>query len=276
MNPLISVIMPCHSDGLYIAQAIKAVQAQTYTNWELIIVDDHSIDNTAKIVESFVKDDTRIRYVFLEEEDTERINKKGDNINAGWLARNYGMSLANGELITFQDADDGSHTNRFEIQLYGMEKYKSDHVVVDWRKYSDDLNETVYDVDIDTLQVIDTDTILKTVQKNKKGFFKYPFSRNEDNNYLSSVAHRFDRKYLRSWDSYPLAASMPLFRRSVLGEVRFRQLYERVWPSGRGRGADRDFNFWLAETCKTSIGLEVPLVLWRHNGLDNKKYVDRN
>ena len=274
-HPLISVIMPCHNDGPYIVQAIKAVQAQTYKNWELIIVDDHSIDDTAEVVGSFVKNDTRIRYVILEEEDKERINKKGDNINAGWLARNYGMSLSKGELITFQDADDGSHANRFEIQLYAMEKYKSDHVVVDWRKYRDDLNTTMYDVDMDTVGLVDTKTILKLAQKNKKGFLKYPFSRNEEGNYLSSIVHRLDRKYLRSWDSYTLAASMPMFKKSVLEGVRFRQLYERVWPSGRGRGADRDFNFWLAQTCKTSIGVEIPLVLWR-NRLENKKYIKTN
>jgi len=185
------------------------------------------------------------------------------------------MSLSKGELITFQDADDGSHANRFEIQLYAMEKYKSDHVVVDWRKYRDDLNTTMYDVDMDTVGLVDTKTILKLAQKNKKGFLKYPFSRNEEGNYLSSIVHRLDRKYLRSWDSYPLAASMPMFKKSVLEGVRFRQLYERVWPSGRGRGADRDFNFWLAQTCKTSIGVEIPLVLWR-NRLENKKYIKTN
>ena len=61
MNDLVSIIMPSYNTGLFIAESIRSVLAQTYTNWELIIVDDCSTDNTDEIVASF--QDKRIHYL---------------------------------------------------------------------------------------------------------------------------------------------------------------------------------------------------------------------
>ena len=57
-NPRVSIIMPAYNVGLYIAEAIESVRSQTFTNWELIIIDDGSTDNTASIVSHF--EDSRI------------------------------------------------------------------------------------------------------------------------------------------------------------------------------------------------------------------------
>lgn len=62
MNDLVSVIMPSYNTADYISESIKSVQAQTYTNWELIIVDDCSTDNTDEVVGAFLGDQ-RIRYL---------------------------------------------------------------------------------------------------------------------------------------------------------------------------------------------------------------------
>ena len=63
MNDLISIVMPSYNTGKYIAESIKSVLAQTYKDWELLIVDDCSVDNTDAIVAEF--HDTRIRYLSL-------------------------------------------------------------------------------------------------------------------------------------------------------------------------------------------------------------------
>ena len=62
MNELVSIIMPSYNSGDYISESIKSVQAQVYSNWELIIVDDCSTDNTDDVVKPFLVD-SRIRYL---------------------------------------------------------------------------------------------------------------------------------------------------------------------------------------------------------------------
>lgn len=75
-DSLVSVIMPSYNTGKYIAESIKSVTAQTYTNWELIIVDDCSTDNTDEIVSPFLYD-KRIKYL------------KNDKNSGAAVSRNY-------------------------------------------------------------------------------------------------------------------------------------------------------------------------------------------
>ena len=107
-NPLVSVIMPVYNGEKYIAQAIKSVLFQSYPNFELIIIDDGSIDSTAKIIGGFK--DKRIKYLKLNE-------------NCGPAkARNIGLDIMQGEYVTFIDADDLWARNRIEILLNTIEK----------------------------------------------------------------------------------------------------------------------------------------------------------
>ncbi len=89
-----SVIFPSYNVGPYIKQAISCIKAQTCEDWELIIVDDRSTDDTASVAEKAAAEDTRISLVRLPE------NKGVSN------ARNTGMSRASGEYILFLDPDD--------------------------------------------------------------------------------------------------------------------------------------------------------------------------
>ncbi len=88
---LVSIIMPAYNAEKYIAEAIESVIDQTYKNWELIIINDGSIDKTEEIIKSY--DDKRVIYL--------KQNNKGVS-----SARNRGLELAKGEYITFLDADD--------------------------------------------------------------------------------------------------------------------------------------------------------------------------
>ena len=90
-HPLVSVIIPAYNASPFIEETIQSLYQQTYTNWEAIIVNDGSKDNTAEICKSF--SDSRIRTI--------------DQVNSGVAtARNNGLALANGEYVIFFDADD--------------------------------------------------------------------------------------------------------------------------------------------------------------------------
>lgn len=90
-SPFFSVILPTYNRANMIGKAIESVLAQTYTNWELIVVDDGSTDNTKQVVEAY--NDTRIRYIY--QQNAERS-----------AARNNGIDNANGVYVCFIDSDD--------------------------------------------------------------------------------------------------------------------------------------------------------------------------
>jgi glycosyltransferase involved in cell wall biosynthesis len=95
-QPLVSVIMPAFNTGAFIADAITSVIAQTWTNWELIVVDDGSTDSSFEIARSF--EDPRIHV------------RRKSNGGIG-SARNRGLDIARGELICFLDSDDTMPVN---------------------------------------------------------------------------------------------------------------------------------------------------------------------
>ena len=81
--------------------------------------------------------------------------------------------------------------------------------------------------------------------------------------------------FFGSLENYLGAGNSPLFTREVIEKVKFRQLSERVWPSFMGRGADKDFNFQVAETFKNSYVFFIPLYMWRVKD-ENPRYIIDN
>lgn len=63
MKPIVSIIIPCYNQGRFLSYALLSLQRQSVAQWECIIVDDGSTDNTAEIAESFIKGDKRIRLI---------------------------------------------------------------------------------------------------------------------------------------------------------------------------------------------------------------------
>ena len=108
VDGLVSIIMPSWNTERFIAETIQSVIDQTYTNWELIIVDDCSMDNTDEVVASFK--DERIKYFHNER-----------NSGAA-LTRNRAMREAKGELIAFLDSDDLWTPEKLEHQIDFMKK----------------------------------------------------------------------------------------------------------------------------------------------------------
>ncbi|HSD09140.1 glycosyltransferase family 2 protein [Flavobacterium sp.] len=110
---LVSIITPSFNSEKFIAETIQSVQNQTHQNWEMIIVDDCSTDQTVSIIEDFVIRDSRIRLFKLEK-----------NSGAG-IARELALSKANGDYISFLDADDLWKPLKLEKQLQFLKDNKT-------------------------------------------------------------------------------------------------------------------------------------------------------
>lgn len=107
MNDLVSVIMPSYNTARYIVQSIESIIAQTYSNWELIIVDDCSTDNTDEVVKKYLGDE-RIKYF------------KNEKNSGAAVSRNKALMEAKGRWIAFLDSDDLWLPKKLEKQLNFM------------------------------------------------------------------------------------------------------------------------------------------------------------
>lgn len=105
---LVSIVTPTWNCGRFISETIESVLAQSYPNWEMLIVDDCSTDNTKKIVEQYQQKDHRIKYHCLEQ-----------NSGAA-VARNAALKMAQGRWIAFLDSDDLWKPEKLERQLKFM------------------------------------------------------------------------------------------------------------------------------------------------------------
>ncbi len=111
---LCSVIMPAYNSGKYIAEAIESVIKQTYTNWELLIVNDCSTDNTEEIIKTYQKQDKRIKLITL---------KKNQGVAN---ARNTAIKNAKGRYIAFLDADDYWEKEKLQKQIQILQSSNAD------------------------------------------------------------------------------------------------------------------------------------------------------
>lgn len=107
MNDLVSIIMPSYNTAKYIEKTINCVLEQTYNNWELLIVDDCSTDNSIEIIKKYVNDKIKLY-----------INEKN---SGAAVSRNRALQEAKGRWIAFLDSDDIWETNKLEKQISFME-----------------------------------------------------------------------------------------------------------------------------------------------------------
>jgi glycosyltransferase involved in cell wall biosynthesis len=110
-SPLVSVIMPAYNSADFIAESIQSVLYQFHSNWELLIIDDASEDNTVEIIEKFASADPRIQLF-------------QNKINQGTgISRNIGIKAAQGSFIAFLDTDDLWLPEKLETQLDFMKSH---------------------------------------------------------------------------------------------------------------------------------------------------------
>lgn len=112
----LSILMPVYNSEKYIKDTIKLIKNQTFTNWELIIVNDGSTDDSREICEDFSKNDSRIKV----------IHKENTGVSD---TRNVAIKNANGKYIGFVDSDDKIHKNMFETLINNIEKDNTDLII---------------------------------------------------------------------------------------------------------------------------------------------------
>ena len=123
---MISVIVPVYNAEKYIDRCIKSILAQTYTNWELILVDDGSMDNSLKKARYYEKSEPRIKVIHQE------------NQGAG-LARNTGLQSVSGDYVVFVDSDDYIESTYFEL----LSSHSEDVVFIDVNRRDENGNIVV-------------------------------------------------------------------------------------------------------------------------------------
>ena len=126
-NFLVSIVVPVYNAEKYLEQCLNSIQNQTYKNFEVILVNDGSMDHSESICKSFVEGDSRFRY-FL---------KSNGGASA---ARNFGLDHVRGDFITFIDADDWVDENHLEVLINNIKENNSDMAVSSIKKFDSSNN----------------------------------------------------------------------------------------------------------------------------------------
>jgi glycosyltransferase involved in cell wall biosynthesis len=124
-NPLVSIIIPTFNRAHLIGETLDSVLAQTYTNWECIIVDDGSTDNSVEVIAAYVSNDRRFQYH----------QRPEDRARGGNAARNYGFEISKGEYVNWLDSDDLFSENKIEEQIRLLQSEKADIAICKWGRF---------------------------------------------------------------------------------------------------------------------------------------------
>ncbi|MBI1305045.1 MAG: glycosyltransferase [Bacteroidetes bacterium] len=138
-NPLISIILPFKDEEKFISECLSSIVKQTFTNWEAIVINDHSVDSSPNIVGQFSRSDSRIKLI--------------QNNGKGVIeAMNTGLEISRGKFITRMDADDIKMPDNLEsmyrlindnaIVLGKVKYFRSDGLRDGYRQYGDWMNDT--------------------------------------------------------------------------------------------------------------------------------------
>ena len=126
MQDLVTIVTPSWNSAKYIEETIKSVQSQTYKNWEMIIVDDCSTDNTVEIVKRIAAEDPRVKILV-------------QDVNGGAAkARTRSMQTGTGRFVAYLDADDIWKTTKLERQVDFMKKKKCGFSCTSYEVIDDD------------------------------------------------------------------------------------------------------------------------------------------
>lgn len=119
MNPKVTIIIPTYNRAHLIEETLDSILAQTYKNWECLVVDDGSTDNTQTVVDNYIKLDSRFQFH----------SRPSNRLKGGNAARNYGYELSQGEFINWFDSDDIMSHIKIEEQVSRLIKNNLDFSV---------------------------------------------------------------------------------------------------------------------------------------------------
>jgi glycosyltransferase involved in cell wall biosynthesis len=128
MSYLISVIVPCYNQANFLDETLNSILNQSYTNWECIIVNDGSPDDTENVAKKWTNKDHRFKY----------ISKENGGLSS---ARNSGLEAAKGDFIQFLDSDDLLSSDKFQKSIDAVEKDGADVVISNFIRFKKNLNQ---------------------------------------------------------------------------------------------------------------------------------------
>lgn len=130
-SPAVTIITPAYNAEQFVAATLRSALAQTFSSFELLLLDDHSKDRTAEIAEQFARQDDRIRVIRLPR-----------NYGAPAGPRNVGIQQARGKWIAFLDADDIWHPEKLRIQLEALEQSGAGFCSTQMTDFTDEIELT--------------------------------------------------------------------------------------------------------------------------------------
>lgn len=133
MNPMVSIIIPTYNRASLLRETLESILDQTYQQWECLVVDDGSTDDTARLVSQFIDRDTRFHYLQRPED-----RPKGAN-----ACRNYGFEHAGGSYINWFDSDDLMHEDKLELQVAQLEAGDSDFSVCQTMVFEEQISNKI-------------------------------------------------------------------------------------------------------------------------------------
>lgn len=268
MQPLISIIIPTYNRAHLIGETLDSVIAQTYINWECIVVDDGSTDYTEELIRFYCEKDSRIQFYHRPADLTKGANS----------CRNYGFELSNGELINWFDSDDIMLKNFIEsrIQLFSAEI----QLIIGGGIYVDEKMEEIGRMHINPdyhlfkgiilgKQAIITNSILfkRSFLEGRK-LFNARVSRGEETEFFSRLFYQIDPK------SYLIVNSpVFLYRQHAGTKTAFNEEYVKAYKESAA--------YIAAENIKRSNALQdkdlilhyyKQLVVLFLKGLENSHY----
>lgn len=127
---LVSIIVPCYNQANYLEETLNSILQQEYINWECILVNDGSNDDSESIILSWLVKDSRFRYYSIP--------------NGGVsVARNYGLQQAKGDFIQFLDADDLLAATKLSLSVYEMQSNNVDVVCTNYDRFKDTISNSL-------------------------------------------------------------------------------------------------------------------------------------
>ncbi|KDN53978.1 glycosyltransferase family 2 protein [Flavobacterium seoulense] len=161
-NILVSIIVPVFNRDNYIKQTLESILEQTYTNWECIIVDDCSIDDSVKVINSFVEKDVRFKLIIRSQE-----RNKGAS-----TCRNIGIENSKGDFIQFLDSDDLISKNKLEQQILMITDFNENIICTcKWSRFTKIPNDSVNFESLDSYNDFNNIPDFLKALSSSKGYF---------------------------------------------------------------------------------------------------------
>jgi glycosyltransferase involved in cell wall biosynthesis len=195
-QPLVSIIIPTYNRAHLIGETLDSVVAQTYENWECIIVDDGSSDNTDEVVDEYVKKDSRFKYY----------HRPDEHLQGGNGARNYGFKMSQGQYVNWFDSDDLMLPEMLELKVKAMLEKHIDFVICSGKSSDSELNNIknkIVSIDQDLYEsytLWESKIMLPSVLFERfyllnKTLFNENLIRSQENEFFSRVFFQMDYDY---------------------------------------------------------------------------------